>query len=146
MKGIKKLKDQIYEELKSKIPGKDSTPPYLFKNYIYWSRFEENKEYPVYYRKKRDSGKEEILLDVNQLAKGHSYYSLSNIALSFSHQTAAFSVDTVGRRFLYNFFKDLKVNKVLKHSIPETTGDVIWANNNHTLFYIKQDKKTLRIL
>ena len=144
MKGAKKLKNQIYEELKRKIPGKDSTPPYLFKNYIYWSRFEEKKEYPIYYRKKRTGGHEEILLDVNQLAEGHSYYSLSNISLSFSHQIAAFSVDTVGRRFHTIFFKNLETNKILENSIPETTGDMIWANNDHTLFYIKQDKKTLR--
>ena len=144
LKGAKDLQDQIYEELKRKIPGKDSTPPYLFKNYIYWSRYEEKKEYPIYYRKKRDSCKEEILLDVNQLAEGHSYYSLNNISLSFSHQIAAFSVDTVGRRFHTIFFKNLKTNKILENNIPDTTGDMVWANDNQTLFYIKQNPQTLR--
>ena len=140
----KKLRDQIYEELKRKIPGKDSTPPYSFKDYIYWSRCEENKEYPIYCRKKRNSDKEEDFLDVNQLAEGHSYYSLNNISLSFSHKIAAFSVDKVGRRFHTIFFKNLETNQVLKNNIPDIAGDMLWANNDQTLFYVKQDKQTLR--
>ena len=140
----KKIQNQIYEELKRKIPGKDSTPPYPFKNYIYWSRFEENKEYPIYCRRKKDSSTEEMMLDVNKLAEKHSYYSLSNISLSFSQRIIAFSVDTVGRRFHTIFFKDLETNKVLRQSIPFTTGEMVWANDDQHLFYVKQDQKTLR--
>ena len=140
----KDIQNQIYEELKRKIPGKDSTPPYPFKNYIYWSRFEENKEYPIYYRKKKNNSAEEILLDVNKLAEKHSYYSLSNMSLSFSQKIIAFSVDTVGRRFHTIFFKNLSTNSILPQSIPFTTGDMLWANDDQYLFYVKQDKKTLR--
>lgn len=144
MKPVQKLQDQLYEELKRKIPGKDFTSPYPFKNYIYWSRYEENKEYPVYYRKKIKSDKEEIMLDVNELAKQYSYYSLNNLSLSFSHNIAAFSVDVVGRRFHTIFFKNLETNQILKQSILMTTGEMLWANDNRTLFYVKQDEQSLR--
>ena len=140
----KNLQNQIYEELKSKIPGKDSTPPYPFKNYLYWSRYEDKKEYPIYCRKKINTEKEENILDVNELAKEHKYYSLSNISISFSHRLVAFSVDLVGRRVYKIFFKDLETNQILPDSIPDTTGDMVWANDNQTLFYITQDKQTLR--
>ena len=84
------------------------------------------------------------MLDVNELAKKHSYYSMNNLSLSFSHKIVAFSVDTVGRRFHTIFFKDLETNQILKQDIPMTTGEMLWANDDHTLFYVKQDEQTLR--
>ena len=144
IKPAKELKDQIYEELKRKIPGKESTPPYPFKNHLYWSRYEDKKEYPIYCRKKINTEKEEIILDVNELAKEHKYCSLSNISISFSHKLIAFSVDSVGRRFYKIYFKGLETNQILPNNIPDTAGDMVWANDDQTLFYVKQDKQTLR--
>ncbi|MDE0151401.1 MAG: S9 family peptidase [Bdellovibrionales bacterium] len=143
-KPAKELQDQIYEELKKKIPGKESTPPYPFKNYLYWSRYEDKKEYSIYCRKKINTENEEIILDVNELAKEHKYYSLSNISLSFSHRFIAFSADSVGRRFYTICFKDLEKNQILPNNIPDTAGDMVWANDDRTLFYVKQDAQTLR--
>lgn len=144
IKPAKKLQDQIYEELKKKIPGKESTPPYPFKNYLYWSRYEDKKEYSIYCRKKINAENEEVILDVNELAKEHKYYSLSSISLSFSHKFAAFSVDSIGRRFYKICFKDLEKNQILPNNIPDTAGDMVWANDDQTLFYVKQDAQTLR--
>ena len=155
IKNFKTSHTKVFKELKSKIPGKEDSPPYPSKNYFYWSRYKEKKEYPLYYRKKienhiksRDPKKhktpEEIILDVNQLAKKHKYYDISELSLSFSQNILAFSSDQTGRRFYTIYFKDLRKNKILSQKIPNTAGSLVWANNNQILFYIKQDPKTLR--
>ncbi len=140
------FQEKLFQELKSRIPPKDSSAPYPFKNYMYQTRYEEKKEYPIYCRRKKNSEEsaEEILLDVNELAQEHSYYSVGSLALSSSQNLAAFSVDSIGRRFYTIFFKDLKTQEILSQNIPQTTGEVIWAQDDETIFYTKQDPQTLR--
>ena len=145
---FKKQQKNLFQEIKKRIPGKDSSAPYRMKNHLYWIQYKEGQEYPIFcrrkYHHKESKQPKEILLDVNQLAKGHSYYDVSGTALSFSKNILAFSVDCVGRRFYTIYFKDLKSGRILSHSIPNTTGGVVWANDNQTLFYTKQDQQTLR--
>ena len=135
---------KLFEELKSRIPAKDSSAPYPFKQYIYQTRYEDKKEYPLYCRKKVGETKEEIFLDVNQLAEGNSYYSLGDLEFSQSQNIVAFSADSVGRRVYTIFFKDLKTQKILPQNIPQTTGEIVWAQDEETIFYTKQDPQTLR--
>ena len=138
------FQEKLFDELKSRIPPKDSSAPYPFKEHLYQTRYEANKEYPIYLRKKIGNDKEEVLLDVNELAKDYSYYSIGSLALSHSQNLAAFSVDFVGRRIYTIFFKDLKTNQILSQTIPDTAGEVLWAQDNETIFYTKQDERTLR--
>ena len=144
MKPLETLQKNIFKELKLRIPQKDSSPPYLAKKHFYWSRFEKNKEYPVFCRKKQGEKKSHIILNVNQLAKKHVYYDLSSSSLSFSHRILAFAYDTEGRRFYTIGFKDLKTNTILSQKILNTAGSMVWANDDDTLFYIHQDQTTLR--
>ena len=141
------FQEKLFQELKDRIPPKDSSALYPFKDYLYQTRYEDKKEYPIYCRRKINNSKEnteEILLDVNTLAKGYSYYSIGSLALSNSQNIAAFCVDSVGRRFYTIFFKDLNTQKILSQNIPQTTGEVVWAQNDETIFYTKQDPQTLR--
>ncbi len=109
--------------------------------YYYYTRFEEGNEYPVYCRKKGSlKAKEEIMLNVNEMAKGHSYYDVSTIDVSKSNNIIAYGVDTFSRRLYTICFKDLATGKVLKDKILNTSGSVAWANDNKTVFYTIKDK------
>ena len=51
-------------------------------------RYEEGKEYPIHCRKKETlEAEEEVILNVNELAEGHSYFQVRG--LSVSPQTIA---------------------------------------------------------
>ncbi|MFN5333551.1 MAG: S9 family peptidase, partial [Bacteroidota bacterium] len=112
----------------------------------YWyTRYETGGEYPIFCRKKsKESKLEEILLDVNQLAKDKSYYQVGQTSTSSNQQILAFSADEVGRRIYTLYFKDLLSGKILEDQVTETTGNFVWAEDNATLFYSKQDPDTLR--
>lgn len=141
---LEKLKKNIFEEVKKRIPGKDSSAPYLYKGYSYYSRYEEGKEYPIHCRKPEGSEQEQVLLDENIEAEGHKYYDICDISLLEDRNLLAFCVDTKGRRFYTVHFKDLKTGKNLDQTIEDTAGDIVWANDNKTLFYVQQDLDTLR--
>ncbi len=136
---------QLYQEMVGRIKQKDESVPFKDNGYWYYTRYEEGQEYPIYSRKKESlDAKEEILLNVNELAKGHSYYQVSGFSISEDNNLLAYGVDTVSRRRYTIYFKDLTTGLVSDISIPNTEGDVTWANDNKTIFYTQKDEVTLR--
>jgi oligopeptidase B len=139
------LKKSLFEEIKSRIKEDDESVPYLYNGYYYITRFETGKDYPVYTRKKGTlEAEEEVLFNVNDMAKDHSYYNLNGINISDDNKWVAFGVDTVSRRKYTIYLKNLETNEVLPDSIGLTTGGSTWANDNKTLFYTRKDDQTLR--
>lgn len=144
-KELEPLREQIFGEMKSRIREDDSTVPYKDDNFYYYVRYEKGGEYPIYCRKEKDLlSKEQIILDVNKLAQGQKYTSVGDVQSSPNHQWIAYAVDFVGRRFYDLYFKDLSTGNLSKFMVPETTGNMVWANDNETLFYAKQNPDTLR--
>jgi oligopeptidase B len=135
----------LFNEIKSRVKEDDASVPYLDGNYWYYSRYEIGKNYPIYSRKQKDlSNKEEILLDVNEIAKTQKYTSVGGLEVSSSETILAYSADFVGRRFYDIYFVNLKNGQPLKNLIKNTTGDFVWAEDNRHLFYTQQNPETLR--
>ena len=141
-KGFQK---ELYEEMKSRIKEDDESVPYLYNGYYYITRFETGKDYPIYSRKKGSlTAAEEILFNCNDLAEGHSYFQLGGLSVSPDNKFASFGVDTIGRRIYTIQVKNLETGEILSDKIENATGSSVWANDNKTIFYTKQDEVTLR--
>jgi oligopeptidase B len=135
----------LYEEMKGRIKEDDESVPYLYNGYYYITRYEKGKDYPIYSRKKGNlKAKEEILFNCNELAEGHSFFQLGGLSVSPDNKFATFATDVVGRRIYTIGVKNLGTNEILPDKIENTTGGSVWANDNKTIFYSRQDKVTLR--
>ena len=145
LKHTEKFQSDLFGEMKARIKEDDSSVPFKYGDYYYYKRFEQGFEYPVYARKKGSlDAKEEILLNVNEIAKGQAFYQVNFPAIRPDHKMIAFAVDTRGRRFYNIYFKDLATGRVYTEGLSDTAGNMAWANDNKTLFYVKQDTETLR--
>ncbi|WP_106357409.1 S9 family peptidase [Flavobacterium granuli] len=141
----KDFQKELFEEMKARIKEDDESVPYLYNGYYYITRFEKGKDYPIYSRKKESlSAKEEIMFDCNELAKGHKYFKLSGLSISVDNQYATYALDLVGRRIYTLHVKNLFTGEILADKIENVTGSSTWANDNKTIFYTRQDEKTLR--
>jgi oligopeptidase B len=139
------LKEDLFQEIKGRIKEDDASVPYLYNGYYYISRFEKGKDYPIHTRRKGSmDADEEIMFDVNEMAKDHAYYALGGINVSPDNKLVAFGVDTISRRKYTIYIKNLESGEILKEHIPVTTGGSTWANDNKTMFYTKKDEQTLR--
>ena len=139
------LQLKLYNEMRGRIKEDDSSVPYFFNGYWYITRFEKNKDYPIYIRKKGNlKTKEEILFDCNVMAKGHEYFDLVSFSVSPDNTKVSFGVDTLSRRQYTIQVKDLITKKILKTKIKNTTGGSVWANDNKSLFYNIKNPITLR--
>jgi oligopeptidase B len=139
------FQEKLFDEIVSRIKKSDMSVPYKDQGYYQYSRFEEEGEYPLYCRKKGNlDAEEEIVLNVNEMAKGHDYYSVAGYSASSNNNLIAYGVDTVSRRLYTLYFMDLTTREVFKDQIPNTSGRATWANDNKTVFYAQKDTTTLR--
>ncbi|MFL9833183.1 S9 family peptidase [Chryseobacterium terrae] len=144
MKDTEPFRDKLFQEMKARIKEKDESVPVFKNGYYYYTRTENGKQYFKYCRKKGSlSAPEEILLDVDQLAEGHAYYSASGFSISPDNSKMIYGVDDVSRRQYKLFLKDLNTGKTTDLGIKNTTGSATWANDNKTIFYTGKNPETL---
>ena len=139
------LKQRLVDEMTARIKQEDVSAPYRHGDYLYYRRYEEGREYPIYCRRKGSmDADEEVLLDVNVEAGDAPYYSVRGFKVNPDHTLAAFVVDTVGRRFYDLHVIDLETGVLLPDVIESTTSNFLWAADNKTIIYAKQHPDTLR--
>jgi len=145
LSSTKDLQNEIFEEIKARIKQDDNSVPYKLMDYWYYTRYEIGKEYPLYCRKKGNlAADEEIILDGNKEAEGKSFFQVMGLGISTDQNIMAFAVDTVGRRICNIYFKNLTTNELYADIIENATGNFVWASDNKTLLYTRQDEETLR--
>ncbi|MCH8905422.1 MAG: S9 family peptidase, partial [Bacteroidetes bacterium] len=144
MKETEELQENLYDEIVGRIKQDDESVPYFKNEYWYYSRYEEGKEYPIHCRKHESlEAGEEIILNVNELAEGHDYYSASGLRMSPDNKLLAFGEDTISRRIYHIRFVNLETGKLLPDRLEGTTGSGAWANDNQTYFYTTKNKVSL---
>ena len=136
----KTFQEELFHEMKSRIKEDDSSVPIKSNGYFYSTRFEIGSQYPIYSRKKETlEAEEEILFDVNEMAKDFDYYQLGGLNVSEDNKLIVFATDTVSRRQYFLRIKNLETGEIYKDIIDNTTGGSVWANDNKTIFYTKKD-------
>ncbi|TQI70662.1 oligopeptidase B [Gramella sp. Hel_I_59] len=141
----KDFQEKLFLEMKGRIKEDDESVPYKLNGYWYITRFEKGYDYPVYSRKKETlEAEEEVMFNVNEMAKDFEYYSLGGLNVSPDNTMVAFGTDTVSRRQYTIRIKNLETGEIYDENIENTTGGSTWANDNKTLYYTKKDPQTLR--
>ena len=135
------FKDKLFEEIKGRIKQTDMSVPYKDNGYYYITRYEEGKEYPIHSRKKDNlEAREEILLNVNEMAENFDFYNIGGRTISADNKIIAYGEDTLSRRIYTLKFKSLVDGKPLNDVIENTTGYCVWGNDNKTVFYVRKDE------
>ncbi len=153
------VQDKLYEEIVARIKQDDASVPYRDRGWWYYSRFETGKDYPVHARRKDAPGidalsiqqanaagdfvGEEVLLDVNALAAGKDYYSVGDFEVTPDNKILAYADDSNGRRQYTIRFRNLSTGQAYPETIAGVSANLVWADDNKTLFYVENDPETL---
>jgi oligopeptidase B len=144
MKPTAALQEKLYKEMVGHIKETDETVPYRQGNYFYYSRTEQGKQYPIHKRKKGSlDAREEVILDLNEMAKGLKFLSIGTYVPSDDGNLLAYSTDTTGYRQFKLHIKDLRTGQLLPDTF-ERVGQVAWATDNKTIFFTTEDEVTKR--
>ena len=156
---LKPVEDRLYDEIVGRIQQDDSSVPYRDRGFWYYSRYETGKDYPVHARRadgagvdalsiqaanaRGDFSGEQIMLDVNQLAAGKDYYAVGDWDVTRDNRILAYADDTNGRRQYTVRFKNVETGEVYPDVITGVSANLVWADDNRTLFYVENDPDTL---
>jgi len=147
MVGTEELQKQLYEEMLSHIQETDVSVPFRDRAWWYYSRTERGKQYEIFCRKRGTNeapeGEEEVLLDVNELAKNESFMALGTMVVSDDGHLLAYTCDNRGFRQYKLFIKNLRTGELLAER-QDRVGSVVWAADNRTLFYTVEDEEQKR--
>ena len=139
MKRTEPLQKKLYDEMLGRIKETDVDVPYHEGGYWYYSRTEAGKQYPIRCRRKGTmDAPEEVLIDLNEMAKGQAFISLGGFHVSDDGNILVYSTDTTGFRQYTLAAKDLRSGKTLPDH-AERVGSMAWANDNNTIFYTVED-------
>ncbi|EDM44500.1 Oligopeptidase B [unidentified eubacterium SCB49] len=143
---LKKSQRTIYKQLVRSLDKNSVSLPVEKNGYSYYSRYNEDDEYPIYYRKAISNNgattKEEEILNVNELVKEKEFYSASTGSVSPNNELITVFENTTGTDEYTLKIKDLKTNSFLKDSINRI-GNVIWLDDTRFL-YTNVEKDTYR--
>jgi oligopeptidase B len=144
MRPTEALQERLYQEMLGRIQQTDLSVPYRLRGYLYYTRTEEGRQYPIYCRRlDAEDSAEEILLDLNALAEGHSFLGLGSFDVSDNNELLAYSTDTTGFRQYTLQIKNLSTGETLPQRRERITSTA-WAADNRTLFYTVEDPVTKR--
>lgn len=139
MKPAASLRDSLYAEMLGRIKETDSNAPYREGTHWYYSRTEEGKQYPIYCRKSGSlEAPEEVILDQNELSRGHGFFALSAMTVSPDESMLAYAADTNGSETYDLYVKDLRTGANYPDRIRDVES-VVWAMDNATIFYTTRD-------
>lgn len=138
------LQEKLYREMLGRILQTDLSVPYRLRGYRYFTRTIEGKQYVMHFRQRDVEGAgEELLLDLNALAEGHSFLGIDAFEVSDNNELLAYSTDTTGFRQYALQVKNLASGKIFGERFERVTS-VAWASDNRTLFFTKEDETTKR--
>jgi len=144
MKPTEALQEKLYKEILSHIKQTDVTVPYRWGDYFYYTRTIEGQQYPLFCRKLKSlEAPEQVLLDLNEMAKGQKFMSVGAFAPSDDGNLLAYSTDNTGYRQYTLQVKNLKTGEMLPERI-ERVDNVAWSTDNKTIFYVTEDQVTKR--
>jgi oligopeptidase B len=144
MKPTEALQDKLYNEILSHIKQTDVTVPYRWGDYFYYSRTVEGQQYPIYCRKPGSvDAPEQVLLDLNEMAKGQKFMAVGSFAPSDDGNILAYSTDNTGYRQFTLHFKNLKTGVLLPDKMDRVDA-IAWTTDNKTIFYVTEDEVSKR--
>jgi oligopeptidase B len=139
MKETEAFQQALYAEMLARIKEDDVSVPYRRGRHFYYSRTETGKQYPIHCRKaERLDAPEQVVLDLNELAAGHPFFSLGAYTVSDDGRWLAYSTDVTGFREYTLEVKDLATGALLDVRV-EKVSSVAWPADPTILFYVTED-------
>jgi oligopeptidase B len=143
-KNLLPFSDALYKEMLGRIQQTDLSVPTPRRGYLYYSRTEEGKQYPIQCRRKGSmDAPEEVLLDLNELSKDRKFVGLGDFDVSDDQSLLAYTIDFSGFRQYTLRVKNLRTGQALPDTTDRVTS-VAWAADNKTLFLVTEDAVTKR--
>lgn len=147
------LREQLFEEIRSRTQETDMSVPVRKDDWWYYSRIVTGQQYSLRCRvpvsdpddwtppvpgEKANEG-EQVLLDANHEAEGHEFFQLGAFSVSDDQQWLAWSTDTEGDERYTLRIRRISDGHVLPTTIENIGAGATWSPDGQHLFYTRVD-------
>ncbi|OYX29415.1 MAG: S9 family peptidase [Caulobacterales bacterium 32-69-10] len=136
----KALQETLFHEMRGRIKEDDASVPDPDGAFEYYARYVTGGQHPVYARRPRAGGEEEVLLDVDALAKGHAFFQVSEAEHSPDHALFAYAADDQGSEYYRIHIKELATGELLAGPVESATGSFAFSPDSQWLFWVWRDE------
>jgi oligopeptidase B len=135
------LQAKMFEEMRGRIKEDDASVPSPDGPLEYYSRYEVGAQHPRVCRLGRDeTGDEEVLVDIDALARPHAYFSVGHAEHSPDHKLYAWAEDDQGSEYCRIRIKDLATGETLPDAVESSTGNFTFSPDSAWLFWTWRDE------
>ena len=136
---LESLRKTLFAEMRGRIKEDASSVPMRDGPYEYYVRFREGGEYPIYARRKEEGAPEEIIFDGDKERGESKFFDIGGVDTSRDHKLVAYGTDRVGSEYYDIRIRNLETGEEYDETIPSTDGDVVWATDSKSFFYVERD-------
>ena len=144
------LQSKLLAEMRNRAGEASESVPVYDGGWWYWNRFEPGGLHPISMRQRGTPERmdpdapPQVVLDQPRMTRGSAYFAVGGMAVSPDGQWLAWAEDYVGRRVYTLRIRNLVTGEVLPDVTTGVLESLAWANDNRTLFYIRQDPVLLQ--
>jgi len=147
------LRGRLYEQIRARIQEDDLSAPARNRDWWYWRRTEEGRQYRIYCRladpdrlldapaalQAAIDGAGDVILDENAEAEGHAFHALGVFDVSPDQRLLAHAADHDGSERHALRFRDLASGRDLPDEIDDVSYGSAWSADGGTFFYTRHD-------
>ena len=140
MAGAADLPERVYHEIVGRVQETDTSAPTFYKGWWTYTRTVEGLDYEIYCRRRGSmQAPEQIIIDANELSKGHDYFELGYVERSPDESMVAYAVDLNGSELHELHFRNLTTGADLEDVVRDVYYGAAWSADNKTFFYVRPD-------
>lgn len=137
------LRKRLVAELRSRIKEDDRDVPVTDGPYLYYHRYREGGEHPVFCRVPLNGGSEDVLLDGDAEGKGKAFFDIGDAQASPDHAMLAWSFDDKGSELYRVRLRDAGAGKSAGidrvETVEDTDGNFAWSSDSGGFYYVRID-------
>jgi oligopeptidase B len=133
------LQQRLFAEMKGRIKEDDAGVPAPDGAFAYYTRFITGGQQPLFCRRPRTGGEEQVLIDGNALAADHAYFRIASATHSPDHALMAYAVDVKGSEYFTVHIAEAATGQLIDSRIVDNNGSIEWTADSRTLLYVWLD-------
>lgn len=135
------LRTELVAEMRGRIKEDDASVPEPDGPFAYYRRYRDGGQHPLVCRQTREGDDDQVLLDADREAEGLPFFDLQDADHSPDHRLLAWSADRKGSELFSIRVRDIATGRDLEDEIHATSGEIVWAGDSATFYYVEVDDK-----
>ena len=134
------LRTTLVAEMRGRMKEDDASVPLPDGAWLYYQRYRDGGQQPLFCRKLAPDGAEQVLLDGDVEREGHAFFSIADVAHCPDHTLIAWSADANGSERHVIKIRDCATGVDRDDVVADTDGSIVWMSDGGGFYAVRVDE------